>query len=131
MAGEGPDGLSYRWQGIDTLRATMTAAARSLDDLSDAGRNTAGIVGSVASSRAPKRTGRLAGSRREVTDALTTAVTFGSEAVPYAPPIHWGWAARGIRPQPFAWDAVNQTEARWVREYELACTKRLAVIRGA
>ena len=31
----------------------------------------------------------------------------GRKAVPYAGPIHFGWPARNIEPQPFLYDALD------------------------
>lgn len=88
------------------------------------------IVAEVGAAKAPKVTGRLAASVRG-SGAKTQAVArAGGAAVPYAGPIHWGWPARNIEPQPFLADALEETESVWSPVYERAVDRAIAKIRG-
>ena len=57
-------------------------------------------------------------------------VEVGSDLV-YALPIHNGWAAHHISPQPFLDDAVRASEAQWVGVYDKATTDALESVEGA
>lgn len=56
----------------------------------------------------PVLTGALAESVRNVSTKKSAKVRAGSLAVPYAGPIHFGWPSRGIRPNPFFYDAIDR-----------------------
>jgi len=73
------------------------------------------IVLMAARAGAPKRTGRLAASGQAGGNPEQAQATF---TVPYANPIHWGWPARNIKPQPFLTNAVRTTEPVWAAAYE-------------
>lgn len=128
--------------GMRQLRRNVKAAAADLpggtgttnawiNDIKDAYRNVGNIVAPAAKTKAPKRTGRLAGSVR--TSGTTTAATVrvGYASVPYAGPIHYGWPARNIEPQPFVIDAGRATESRWVAAFQAGIDKLLSRIKGA
>jgi hypothetical protein len=76
-------------------------------------RDEGEAVARGARSRAPRRKGALRGSVRSVGGVVTA----GDSGVPYAGPIHFGWAsrpnpARGwrggpISPNPFLYDALD------------------------
>lgn len=62
-------------------------------------REVAGVVASDASKRAPRRTGRLAGTIEAVDDPKDRwpLVRAGAKGdVPYGGPIHFGWPTRGL-----------------------------------
>jgi len=75
-------------------------------------------VAATAKGLAPKRSGRLRASVRSGASQRSGVVRAGNKAVPYAGPIHFGWAsrpnrARGwrggpISPQPFLYDAIDK-----------------------
>jgi len=58
-------------------------------------------------------------------------VQAGRASVPYAGPIHWGWPARNIEPQPFLTDAAVATEPRWTAQYLEDVEAALAKVKGA
>jgi thiamine monophosphate kinase len=118
----------YSLQGAARLSSTLEDAAAALSDLSAPAAEAGRIITSVAASTAPRRTGALAGSvAAEVVDG---AAVVGSDLI-YAPPIHNGWAAHRIRPQPFLEDAARTSEAQWVGAYEKAVDRALAGVEGA
>jgi hypothetical protein len=55
----------------------------------------------------PFKTGALAKSIRAAATMTSGKVRVGSASVPYAGPIHFGWPARRIKPQPFIYDAID------------------------
>ena len=66
----------------------------------------------------PYRTGRLARSIRALATNTAGRVRAGSASVPYAGPIHFGWPARKIAPQPFIYDALDPRREDIKRLYE-------------
>lgn len=55
----------------------------------------------------------------------------GGAATPYAGPIHWGWEARNIEPQPWIAEAAQDTEPQWLGMYEEDVQRVLNTIKGA
>ena len=56
----------------------------------------------------PVLSGALAASIREAASKTSARVKAGNKKdVPYAGPIHFGWPARRIKPQPFFYDAID------------------------
>jgi hypothetical protein len=105
---------AVRVEGLGPFIRAMREAQVDLDDLKDATQKAGSIVLAAATSRAPRRTGTLAGSGRASRAARRAIVRFGSARVPYAGPIHWGWPRRHIAAQPFALDAARATEPMWL-----------------
>ena len=60
----------------------------------------------------PVLTGRLKGTIRSAGTQKFGVVRGGKASVPYAGPIHWGWPAKRIEPQPFLYDAVSDLRTR-------------------
>jgi hypothetical protein len=77
------------------------------------------------------RTGRLAASARPGATRTQALIRFGGAAVPYGPPVHFGWPAHNIEPNPFAFDAAQQTEPEWTEVYTKAIDDILDKIKGA
>lgn len=126
---------SVEVKGADKLASTLREFSRSLDDLSDANRRAGEMVASAAVLRAPRRTGRLAGSSRTTTTPTTVDVSFG---VVYAAPVHWGVGPRvGLRgphnlpPTLFLTDALATQEDAVADVYLEAIDNRLGKVRGA
>lgn len=73
----------------------------------------------TARSLVPVQSGALRGTiRAEKERDGAWRVTAGSFLVPYAGPIHYGWRARGIEPQPFLTDALAADTAAVERVYD-------------
>lgn len=117
-------------QGRAELVRTMRAAGADLRDLNAANREAAAVVVPAAAAASPRRTGRLAASGRPAGTRTQALVRFGSTALPYGPPIHFGWHARNIAPNPFAFEAAQRTEPQWTVVYTRAIDDILATIRG-
>lgn len=117
--------------GLRQLRRQLTEAADDFADLKDANRRSAEIVADEASRRAPVASGKLRSDIRISATKKTGIVRAGRKAIPYAAPIHWGWPARGIRPNLFASKAAKATEPEWVAEYERRMNEIIDKIKGA
>ena len=120
-----------RVEGLGALVRELKRAGESIDDLKEANQAAGRIVLDAAEARVPRRTGRLAASGRVNRAAKKAEVRFGSARVPYAAPIHWGWAKRHIKPHPFVTDAAEATQPAWLAEYERELQKVLNKVGGA
>lgn len=79
----------------------------------------------------PRSGGRLKKSIRPGATTKAGIVKAGSASrVPYAGPIHWGWPARNIRPQPFLTLAAQATESEWLPEYERHMLDAIKQVKG-
>lgn len=116
--------------GLRRLTRDLRKMGAGLEDLKDAGQRAGQVVVAAAGPRAPRRSGRLAGSGRASRLAAGVRVMFGSARVPYAGPVHWGWRARGIDPQPFVVEAAQETEAEWLRVYEAGVEDAVDIVAG-
>lgn len=107
-------------QGARELRAALKRAGVDLVDLKAANAAVSAFIASRAANRAPRRTGHLAGTLRGNKAAGRAQVLAGRAAVPYAGPIHWGWASRGITAQPWIAETAKDTEHQWLTQYQNA-----------
>lgn len=94
---------------------SKTAAKSELKTLHG---DAAKIVEQDALGRAPVRSGRLRESIRSSGTQKAGVVRAGFARVPYVGPIHFGWAKRNIRPQPFLYDAKDARRDEVVRSVE-------------
>lgn len=116
--------------GLRRLTRDLRQLGDDLGDLKDAAQRAGMIVVTAAASRAPRSTGRLAGSGRAARAAGRVSVMYGSASVPYAGPIHYGWPDRGIDPQPFVTDAAQATESQWLDVYTEAIDNAVDEVAG-
>ncbi len=72
--------------------------------------------------RTPRRSGKLAKSAKAsvARDGMGRVVVGSPGRVPYAGPIHFGWPARNIRPQPFVYQALDERFDDVMAAYETA-----------
>lgn len=87
-------------------------------DIKEAHKEAAEPVARQSLTLVPRRSGALAGTIRTVAYSSSGQVRSGSSRVPYAGPIHFGWPARNIRPQPFLYDALDDRRRKVVEVYE-------------
>lgn len=126
MASSGTYGFRVEGQGrleIEGLREALRDIRRlgddARDDMKDTHRKAGEIVASVARGIAPVRTGRLASTIISAPTQRQGRVRVGrGQSIPYAGPIHFGWPARRITPQPFIYDALDQRADEVRRVYE-------------
>jgi hypothetical protein len=115
-------------EGTRQLRKTLKAAGDDLSDLKDVNQAVATVVANAGRGRAPVRTGALAGSLRPSRAATKASIR---SRLPYAGPVHWGWPAHSISPNPFLADAATQTEPEWLGLYEREIAAIVAKVSGA
>lgn len=127
-----PDRLAYEVQGGRQLRKSLRAAGEDLTDLRDAHKEAASIAAAAAADRAPiGPTGRLSKSIRGAGTKSAGIIRAGNNTtVPYGPPIHWGWYARHITPQPFLTEGARASEPRWVPVFERVLDSALDRVKG-
>jgi hypothetical protein len=111
-------------EGGDQLARGLKKVADELGQLDQEADAVGKLILAAAKARAPVRTGQLAASGT----SKGSGVTFSA---PYAPPIHWGWAMRGIQPNPFAWAAAERTEPAWLGVYTDMIQDDLDKVKGA
>lgn len=121
--GAGADrSTGYRIEGARQLRRTLKAAGREVTDLKGVHLDVARIVATEARRRAPVRTGTLRDSLKPAGYTASAIIRAASRTVPYGNPVHWGWARRGIRPNPFVLEAADarreEVENAYLRSIE-------------
>ena len=119
---------SVQVTGDTRLKATMQAAAASLAHLDASHQATGQLVRGRAVGAAPKRTGALAGSLSARASGDQARVSSGQV---YAGVIHYGWAAHGIRANPFLVPVAEATQPVWIRTYQAQVKGIIGRIRGA
>ena len=124
------DAPEFKIEGLSTLVRTMKRAGVDIQELKDAHHKAGQIVATEAAHRAPRVSGKLAGSVKSARQARRARITAGRAAVPYAAPIHWGWPARGIEANPFVSEAAQATESRWLDQYLRDVQHALDHVRG-
>ena len=114
MAGTKP-GIEV--EGGPQLRKAFKRLGDRAGDLKGLHGDIGEIVADTAESLAPFVTGNLAESIRSSSRKTGATVMAGRQAVPYAGPIHFGWRARNIEPQPFLYDALDDRRDDIVSKY--------------
>lgn len=126
MAGTGVYGYRVEGQGTlrieglrETLRDLRQLSKDARDDMKETHRNAGEVVASLARTLAPSRTGQLSKTIRSNPTQRQGRVSIGrGVSVPYAAPIHFGWPARRIKPQPFVYDALDNRRDEIFRLYD-------------
>jgi len=105
-------------EGARQLKRALRQVEGGTSDLKEIHAKSAKIVERAALPLTPRRSGKLAGSVRSSGVASGGVVRAGFAKVPYAGPIHFGWAARNISPQPFLYDALDARRGEVIAAYE-------------
>ena len=114
---------AIRVGGMRKVRAQMREAGDDLSDLRNLHKRLADDVADTAKTKTPVRSGRLQRSVRGSGTKTAARVRAGNNrksgptSVPYAGPIHFGWGARGIRPQPFMYEALDDRRQQVIETY--------------
>lgn len=116
--------------GVRELRRTLRQAGDDLADMKAANQAAADIAAAAAKSRAPRRSGALAGDIRASGTKTAGIVRAGRARLPYAGPIHWGWPAHNITANPYLTDAAQATEPVWVPLYMKHIEQQLDKVKG-
>ena len=117
--------------GTKELRRTLKQAGDNLKDLKTVNRGVGEYIARGSRGSAPRRSGALAASARASSAVSKVQVLVGRASVPYAGPIHWGWAARNISPNPWVANTAIGTQGTWLPMYERGIQKELDKVRGA
>ena len=104
-------------KGGPELQRAFDRFGDRLDDLRGVNQEIADEVADEAGARAPVLTGRLRASVKGRGTKRRAYVQAGGRGIPYAGPIHFGWAARNIEPQPFLYDALDDRRGEVVERY--------------
>ena len=99
---------SIKIQGGKELRRELRKMGDDMQDLKELNLDVATIVSERAKDIVPRRTWNLADTIRPSGTKTAGRVRSGFKRVPYAGVIHFGFPARGIKPQPFLYDALDQ-----------------------
>lgn len=111
-------------EGGRKLRRAFREVGDDMSDLKELHKRLADDVADSAKRKVPVRSGRLQRSIRGKGTKTAARVEAGNNrksgptSVPYAAPIHFGWGARGIKPQPFMYDALDDRREAVVRAYD-------------
>jgi hypothetical protein len=114
---------AIRVEGGRELRRKFREAGDDMTDLKDLHKQLADDVAGTAKTKVPVRSGRLRNSVRGSGTKTAARVRAGNNrksgptSVPYAAPIHFGWRARGIRPQPFLYEALDDRRQEVIDRY--------------
>lgn len=122
-------GTEIKIVGERRLIASLTEAAKNLEDFRNPARAAASIAAAAARGIAPVRTGALRGSIRASASKKTGIIQAGA-GLRYARPVHWGSPARGILARPFLSKGAQASEAIWVRGFEQHVKSTLSKVRG-
>jgi hypothetical protein len=104
--------------GAKEFRAAMRRFDADVNDLKAVNREAAQVVDVRALELVPRRSNTLSHSIRIAARPSGASILAGSRLVPYAGPIHFGWRAHNIEPQPFLFDAIDDRRDEVVRVYE-------------
>jgi hypothetical protein len=126
---EGTQG-GIKVEGLSALQRDLRRLGGDLDlnksEFLATNRKVAELVIEGSKRFVPVLSGALAESIRQASTKKSAKIRVGNAPVPYAGPIHFGWPARRIKPQPFIYDAIDGRR----REVAMAYAQRLTQIRN-
>ena len=93
--------MPVRVEGLNKTVRDLQKLGLEVEDLKEAFSEISAEGAVLASSFAPKRSGRLAASVRGNKAKNKAVVMAGRASVPYAGPINYGWPKRGIAASSF------------------------------
>jgi hypothetical protein len=118
---EGAQG-AVKIEGLSKVRRELKNLSSDVDyramEFLPVNKSIADAVLGDARAYVPIRTGDLAGTLRAAATKTSARVKAGYKSVPYAGPIHFGWPARRIKPQPFFYDAIDKRREDIKRRYD-------------
>lgn len=110
-------------EGLSSVRSQLRKLSSDVDyraqEFLPVNKAIAAAVAGDAKRFVPVLSGALAATIREAASKTSARVKAGSgKTVAYAGPIHFGWPARRIKPQPFFYDAIDKRRDEIQRRYE-------------
>lgn len=132
-------------ENLNTTIKALKELGASREVITDPGYRAAEILVRASLSLVPVKTGALKASVRPRRIQAGASVQAGKKSVPYANPIHWGWAVvstahrgvlkpgtyRGIKPNPFFSDALGYKKQEILETYERAMRQAIDNLPGA
>lgn len=117
------DELSFVADGARVEVTGLRAALRDMERMGVEAEELRELMTSIAelvadAANPPRKSGSLAGTIRPGRVKTRAVIRAGRASVPYAGPIHYGWAARNITPQPFLTDALASRQAAILAELD-------------
>lgn len=123
---------SVKIEGLALLQKQLKALEADKADIIEANVQAAETLIKTAKGLVPVQTGALVGSLKASKSQKYAQAVAGSNRVPYANPVHWGWAMvgashrgtlkpgtyRNILPQPFFAKALGYTKDEIIANYE-------------
>lgn len=114
-----------RIEGLNKAVRQLIALGADVEDLKDGFAEIAAKGAALASSKAPRKSGALAGTVRGNRAKNKAVVTAGRAKVKYAGPINYGWPARGIRANRFMQKADEELRPKAVEILESSLQKAI------
>lgn len=109
-------------EGLASVKRQMGKLSQDVDyraqEFLPVNRAIADAVAGDAKQFVPVLSGALSASIRALSSKTSARVRVGGVKIPYAGPIHYGWAQRGIRPQPFLLDAIDKRRGEIKDRYD-------------
>jgi hypothetical protein len=109
-------------EGLSKVRRDLKNLSQDVDyraqEFLPVNKSIADAVAGDAKNYVPFLTGTLSGTIRAAATKTSARVKAGYKSVPYAGPIHFGWPARFIKPQPFFYDAIDKRRGEIQNRYE-------------
>jgi hypothetical protein len=122
-------------EGLRALRRSLKAAGQSLDkEFKDVHAAVARVVVVAAIPRTPvgpDSGGHIRDDVRGTGQAAAAVVRAGRSSRPYGGILHYGDPHRGIKAQPWLYDAAVATRDVWLALYERGLTKIIDKVEGA
>jgi hypothetical protein len=112
-------------KGVDALTVKLLKFSEDVENAQVFGNEIGRVIVADASAMAPKRSGALAASIGSTVTSTGIQVYAGSESVPYAGVIEFGWPRKNISSQPYLTPAVYNNMDSIVRKYEDGISKTI------
>jgi hypothetical protein len=113
---------SIKVEGLSSVRRQLRQLSDEVDyeaaEFLGVHKALASAVAGDSKQFVPVLSGALQASIRDAATKKSARVKAGGGAVKYAGPIHFGWAARRIEPQPFFYDAIDRRRNEIKERYE-------------
>lgn len=123
-----------RVDGVKELRRTLKAAGADMNDFTVINRAAAAIVAPIAVSRAPQGpgvNGHISQTVRIGATRTAGIIRVGNNTkFRYGGPIHWGWPAHNIQPNPWVTEAARDTEGQWIEKYVAGLDHIVSQVKG-
>ena len=124
-------GAKITVDGDERLARTLQSAGRELQNWASVNQAAAARVAQDAAQRAPRRSGRLAGSIRPRSDKTSGTVAAGGGGIAYAKIQEYGNPRHNIAAQPYLRPAFADLRDTLISMYDDHLKHALAQVKGA